>query len=173
MIYNEEEIQKYTNILNNYKPKKNTFSRFHCNCRQGGLQEYMGQHLCIECGVLKGHILGQYDINDFDRLHYQKKSVYHRKYYFEKKVNIIAKLIGLNDEVKSEIYSRLLELDSKAMAEVNKKYNRKRIISINFIILKILKKIDKSDYKKIKFKINPEILNLYNSWWRSYCEMVK
>ena len=182
MTYSSEEIQKYTNILNNYKSKQRGVkgSKPLCNCRQGGrrgdaipLQEYMGQHLCIECGKLCGHILGQYDINDFDRLHYQKKSVYHRKYYFEKKVNIIAKLIGLNDEVKSEIYSRLLELDSKAMAEVNKKYNRKRIISINFIILKILKKIDKSDYKKIKFKINPEILNLYNSWWKSYCEMVK
>ena len=186
MTYSNDEIQKYTTILNNYKqggrrgealPLHATPPQHKCRGVQGDtiprFEQYLGQHLCIECGKLCGHILGQYDINDFDRLHYQKKSVYHRKYYFEKKVNIIAKLIGLNDEVKSEIYSKLLELDSKAMAEVNKKYNRKRIISINFIILKILKKIDKSDYKKIKFKINPEILKLYNSWWKSYCEMVK
>ena len=171
MTYNEEEINKYTSILNNYKQGGRRGDAIPPQHRCTKLEEYMGQHLCIECGKLCGHILGQYDINDFDRLHYQKKSVYYRKYYFEKKVNIISKLIGLNDEVKSEIYSRLLELDSKAMAEVNKKYNRKRIISINFIILKFLKKIDKSDYKKIKFKINPEILKLYNSWWKSYCKL--
>ena len=94
--YSEEEIQKYTNILNNY-------SRGDIGGVQPShheLEQYMGQWLCVKCGVLKGYILGQYDLNDFDRLHYQKKSIYHRKYYFEKKVNKIAKIIGLNDEEK-------------------------------------------------------------------------
>ena len=38
-----------------------------------------------ECGVANGHVLGFYDNKDFDRLHYRKKSVYQRKYYYEKK----------------------------------------------------------------------------------------
>ena len=181
MIYNNDEIQKYISILNNYKQggRRGDAIPLQHKCRgvQGDaiprFEQYLGQHLCIDCGELCGHILGKYDINDFDRLYYQKKSIYHRKYYFEKKVNIIAKLIGLNDEVKSEIYNSLLELDSNVMSEVNKKYNRKRIINIDFIIIKILMKINKSDYKKIKLKISPGILNLYNSWWKSYCEMVK
>ena len=136
MSYSDEEIQKYLNILHNYKNthKRKVFKGTHICKREG--DAYLGQHLCIECGKLCGHILGQYDINDFDRLHYQKKSVYHRKYYFEKKVNNISKLINLDDEEKCELYEKLLELDSNNMKVINDKYSRKRMININYVIKK-------------------------------------
>ena len=86
MSFTNDEISKYLNILNSYKEKKTIDTPACCN---GDWGEYMGQHICIDCGRLKGHILGKFDINDVDRLHYQKKSIYHRKYYFEKKVNNI------------------------------------------------------------------------------------
>ena len=131
----------------------------------------MGQWLCVECGVLKGHILGKYDINDCDRLHYQKKSIYHRKYYYEKKVNNITNLIGLNDEEKSELYERLLELNSENMSIINKKYSRKRIININYILKKILKEMGCKKYVNIKLKISPKIFKIYKNWWKSYCNI--
>ena len=173
MTYTNDEISKYLNILHNYKKEEKIL---HCKkgcCNKGNFEVYMGQHLCIECGRLKGHVLGQFDINDVDRLHYQKKSVYHRKYYFEKKVNNISKIIGLNDEEKCELYERLLELDCNNMIVVNKKFFRKRMISINFIIKKILEKMGCEKYKNIEIKISPQILEIYNEWWKSYKEIIK
>ena len=166
----EEQIQKYLNILNNYR--KNTKIQgdiiHHCS----NFDSYMGQWLCVECGVLRGHILGQYDINDFDRLHYQKKSIYHRKYYYEKKVDNITNLIGLNDKEKSELYERLLELNSENISIINKKYSRKRIININYLIKKILKEMGCKKYVNIKLKISPKILEIYKNWWKSYKELI-
>ena len=161
MTYSEKEISKYLNILHSYKEKKEEDKTHICEF----LEEYQGQYLCIECGRLKGHILDKYDINDSDRLHYQKKSVYHRKYYFEKKVNNISKIIGLNYEKKSELYERLLELDCSSIELVNKKFSRKRMISINYIINKILEEMG---CKKIDLKNSPKILDFYDNWWSYY-----
>ena len=168
MSYSDEEIQKYLNILHNYKK-----SKVEVKHRCTNFDQYLGQHLCIECGKLCGHILGQYDINDFDRLHYQKKSVYHRKYYFEKKVNNISKLINLDDEEKCELYEKLLEIDNNNMKVINDKYSRKRMININYVIKKVLEEIGCKKYKNIKNKISPKILVLYDNWWKSYKELIE
>ena len=173
MSYSEEEIQKYLNILHKYRDDTPKGGGCRGNRRCSRFEEYLGQHLCIECGKLNGHILGQFDIKDFDRLHYQKKSIYYRKYYFEKKVNNISKLINLDDEEKCELYERLLEMDSSIMKVINNKYSRKRMININYIIKKILKEMGCEKYCNIKNKISPKILVLYDNWWKSYKELIK
>ena len=171
MIYSEEEIQKYINILDTYKKSKRKKEIVESHSHK--LEPYMGQWMCIKCGVIKEHILGQYDINDFDRLHYQKKSIYHRKYYFEKKVKNISKLINLTDEEKCELYDKLLILDSNNMKVINDKYFRKRMININYVIKKTLEEMGCEKYKNIEFKISPQILEIYDNWWKSYKEMLE
>ena len=169
MTYSEEEISKYLNILNSYKEKKKLPIKKTC-CKRRNIESFLGQHLCIECGRFQGHILGNYDINDSDRLHYQKKSVYHRKYYFEKKVAKISKIIGLNDEEKSQLYERLLELDCSSIELVNKKFSRKRMISINYIIKKIL--VEMGCKINFNLKNSPKILEIYDKWWSYYKELI-
>ncbi|CAH3196715.1 unnamed protein product, partial [Porites evermanni] len=71
-----------------------------------------GYKICDECGVANGYVLGFYDNKDFDRLYYRKKSVYQRKYYYEKKVNKISKRINLTNEQKNQLYSKLMEIDN-------------------------------------------------------------
>ena len=171
MNYNDEEIKNYLNVLNSYKrgssgenPPPHRCSRF---------EEYLGQHLCLDCGKLKGHILGKFDINDTDRLYYQKKSIYHRKYYFEKKVNMMAKLINLTNEEKNELYEKLLLLDCNDIKVINKKFCRKRMININYLIKKILEEMGCEKYKNINLKNNPQILEYYDRWWESYKEIIK
>ena len=171
MIYSEEEIQKYINILDTYKKSKRKKEIVESHSHK--LEPYMGQWMCIKCGVIKEHILGQYDINDFDRLYYQKKSIYHRKYYFEKKVKNISKLINLTDEEKCELYDKLLILDSSNMKVINDKYFRKRMININYVIKKTLEEMGCEKYKNIEFKISPQILEIYDNWWKSYKEMLE
>lgn len=158
MTYSEEEIKKYLSILEAYKPKPKP-KRPSCKNK---LIEYKGLILCKCCSQVKGNVLKS-EIKDYERTHYNKKSVYHRKYYFEKKVN---KIRCLSEEEKNKLYEKLLDLNSKCIKIVNEQFARKRMISINFIILKILEEM-KCD-KKFKIKISDKILTIYNEWWETY-----
>ena len=156
MSYREEEIKKYLNILSNYKKTINQFTlKLKCKgCTNiESFSSYLGYNMCNECGALNGHILGNIELKDFDRLHYQKKSIYHRKYYFDKKVKNISKLINLTDEEKCELYDKLLILDSNNMKVINDKYFRKRMININYLIKKFWRKWGVKNIKILNLKL--------------------
>ena len=156
MSYTEEEIKKYLNILSNYKKSLQQF-KLKSKCKgcsnTESFSSYSGYNMCNECGTLNGHILGQFDVKDFDRLYYRKKSIYHRKYYYDKKVKNISKLINLNDEKKCELYNRLLKIDNYIMEILNKQYFRKRMININYLIKKIWRKWDVKIIKILNLKL--------------------
>ena len=180
MSYTEEEIKKYLNILHNYKVERdgvkgvNVGSHICKGCSNTeSFSSYLGYNICNECGVLNGHILGNIELKDFDRLHYKKKSIYHRKYYFDKKIKNISKLIKLTDEEKSELYDKLLILNNDNMKIVNKQYSRKRMININYVIKKILEEMGCENFKDIKLKISPKILEIYDKWWEECKELIK
>ena len=176
MSYAEELIKKYLNILHNYKVEREGVidSPICKGCSNTeSFSSYSGYNMCNECGTLNGHILGQFDVKDFDRLYYRKKSIYHRKYYYDKKVKNISKLINLTDEQKCELYNRLLKIDNYIMEILNKQYFRKRMININYLIKKILEEMGCENYKSIKFKISPQTLDIYDRWWDSYKKLIK
>ena len=135
MFYTEEEIKKYLDILHNYTSQP--VEEVKCKCSNCPNTEHFtidsGYKICDECGTTKGHVLGLFDLKDIDRLHYRKKSIYHRKYHYEKKVNQISKLINLNDDEKCELYDRLIKIDKLIMEILNKQYFRKRLININYL----------------------------------------
>ena len=132
MPYTEEEIKKYLDILNNYtsKPVEEFSEKSKClgcpNAKSFSIDS--GFKICDECGTLNGSVLVLFDIKDFDRLHYRKKSIYHRKYHYEKKVNQISKRININDDEKCELYDRLIKIDNYIMEILNKQYFRKSSI---------------------------------------------
>ena len=156
MTYTEEEIKRYLNILSIYKkPIKQFTLKFKCKgcSNTESFSSYLGYNMCNKCGTLNGHILGHFDVKDFDRLYYRKKSIYHRKYYYDKKVKNISKLINLTDEQKFELYNRLLKIDNYIMEIINKQYFRKRMININYVIKKIWRKWDVKSIKVLKLKL--------------------
>ena len=177
MSYTEEEIKKYLDILHNYKVERegdiegtvsSTISKC-CNCTNTDhFTIDSGYKICDECGITNGHILGLFDLKDFDRLHYRKKSVYHRKYHYEKKVNQISIGINLNDDEKCELYDRLIKIDNLTMEILNKQYFRKRLININYLTKKLLEEMGCEKYKLIELKISPQTLEIYDEWWTSY-----
>ena len=176
MNYTEEEIKKYLNILSKYKkPIQKFIIKYKCKgcSNTESFSSYSGYNMCNECGTLNGHILGQFDVKDFNRLYYRKKSIYHRKYYYDKKVKNISKLINLTDEQKFELYNRLLKIDNYIMKILNNQYFRKRMININYLIKKNLEEMGCEKYKIIEFKISPQILEIYDKWWGSYKELIK
>ena len=176
MTNTEEEITKYLEILNNYnKPMQQISPKSKClNCSNTEFFTIdFGYKICDECGVLNGHVLGLYDVKDFDRLHYRKKSIYHRKYHYEKKVNQISKRINLNDDEKCELFDKLIKIDKYVMEILNKQYFRKRMININYFIKKLLEEMGCEKYKLIVLNISPQTLDIYEKWWISYKELSK
>ena len=182
MAYTEEEIKKYLDILHNYKYERDYPptsrgvmggcypSKAKCkNCpNTENFTIDWGQKICNECGVLNGHVLGLFDIKDLERLHYRKKSIYHRKYHYEKKVNQISKRINLTDEEKSKLHDNITKINNHVMEILNNKYSRKRMININYLTKKILEEMGCEKYKLIKLKISPQTLEIYEKWWASY-----
>ena len=76
MSYTEEEIKKYLEILNNYnKPMQQFTPKSKClGCpNSDSFTIDTGYKICNECGTSNGHVLGFYDLKDYDRLHYRKK----------------------------------------------------------------------------------------------------
>ena len=171
MPYTEEEIKKYLNTLHNYssQPVQQVSEKAQCsNCPNTECFTIdSGYKICDECGAANGHVLGFYDIKDYDRLYYRKKSIYYRKYHYEKKVNQISKRINLTDEQKCELYDKLIKIDNYVMEILNKQYFRKRMISIEYLIKKILEEMGCEKYKLIYLKISPQTLEIYEKWWLS------
>ena len=172
MSYTEDQIKKYLEILHNYtsKPIEESNLKAKCsNCENStSFTIDYGCKICDECGVANGHVLGFYDVKDCDRLHYRKKSVYQRKYHYEKKVNQISKRINLTDEQKYELYSKLMAINNHVMEILNNQYCRKRMISIGYLIKKLLAEMGCEKYKLIYLKISPQTLDNYENWWDSY-----
>ena len=177
MTYTEEEIKKYLDILNNYTSKPVEEFSEKSKCLGCPNTEFFtidsGYKICDECGTANGQVLGLFHLKDLDRLHYRKKSIYHRKYHYEKKVNQISKLINLNDEQKCELYDRLIKIDNYIMEILNKKYFRKRMININYLTKKLLEEMGCEKYKLIELKISPQTLKIYEKWWTSYKNLKK
>ena len=176
MTYSEEEINKYLNILHNYNnrmPQFTTKSKCRGCSNNKSFTIYSGHKICDECGVSNGCVLGLFDIKDLDRLYYRKKSIYHRKYHYEKKVNQISKKINLTDDEKCELYDRLIKIDNYIMEILNKQYFRKRMININYLTKKLLEEMGCEKYKFIELKISPQTLEIYEKWWISYKDLNK
>ena len=129
---------------------------------------HLGYKICDYFGVENGHVLGYYDVKYYDRLHFRKKSIYQRKYHYEKKVNQISKRLNLTEDQKYELYHKLMAIDNHVMEILNKKYCRKRMISIFYLIKKLLEQMGCEKYKLVYLKISSQTLENYEKWWNSY-----
>ena len=174
MSYSEDEIKKYLNILHNYaKPQEEesseTGQKTRCwNCQETDFEIVSGFKICENCGCQNEHVLGYFDKRDQDRLLFRKKSIYQRKYHYEKKVNQISKRLKLTEDEKYNLYNKLMAIDNKTMEILNKQFNRKRMISIVYLIKKILEEMGNVKHKLVDLNIGDQTLVNYEKWWRSY-----
>ena len=167
MCYSEEQTKRYLEILYKYtKPEVEESKITKCkNCqRDDCFSIYSGYKVCESCGCLNGHVLGYYDRKDYDRLHYRKKSIYHRKYHYEKKVNQVGKTLQLTEDQKYDLYNKL---DNNVVEIINKQFCRKRMISIFYIIKKFLEEMGNEKYKLFHLKISEKTSENYEKWWKS------
>ena len=176
MSYTEDQIKKYIEILHNYtkQPVEGeadmdvSKKAKCCNCKNSECFTIDSGYKYVNTGVKNCHVLGFYDVKDYDRLYFRKKSIYQRKYHYEKKVDQVSKRINLTDKQRYELYNKLMEIDNHVMEILNKKYCRKRMISIFYLIKKLLEEMGCEKYKLVYLKISPQTLENYEKWWNSY-----
>ena len=177
MTYTKEEIEKYLEILksyNKFQSKEKENKKVRCsNCQSNSFTIELGYNICDYCGLTNGHVLGYFDLKEYDRFHFRKKSIYQRKYHYEKKVNQVSKRINLSDDEKCELYNKLMKIDDHVMEILNKKYCRKRMITIFYLIKKLLEEMGCEKYKLVYLKISPQTLENYEKWWSSYINLNK
>ena len=174
MPFTENEIKKYFEIIKKYtKPKEDKSSetdrktKCWC-CQETDFEIDKGFKICTNCGCQNEAVLGYFDKRDQDRLLFRKKSIYQRKYHYEKKVKQISKRLNLSEDEKYNLYLKLLEIDNEIMEELNKKFSRKRSISVIFLIKKILEEIKNPKHNLVEINIGDQTLENYENWWNSY-----
>ena len=186
MPYSQEEIQKYLEILessikNEPDPEIPSIKKITGNrealggckppttcCHNPRFIIWCGYRLCENCCTTSGHVLGYFDNKEYDRFHFQKKSVYQPKYYYEKKVNQISKRINLSDEEKSLLYDKLISIDKRIKEQLNNQFGRKRLINIFYLIKKILEEMGSDKSEEVYLKIGEQTLQKYDDWWENY-----
>ena len=172
MTYTKEEIEKYLEILrsyNNTQSEEKENIKVRCrNCQSDSFTIELGYNICDSCGTTNGHVLGYFDLRECNRFHFRKKSIYQRKYHYEKKDDQVSKRLHLTEDEKCELYSKLMNIDDHVMEILNKKYCRKRMISIFYLIKKLLEEMGCEKYKLVYLKISPQTLENYEKWWDSY-----
>ena len=175
MSYSEEEIKRYTEILHKYtKPPEESSKKTKCwNCqRDDCFTIERGFKVCENCGCQNEHVLGYFDNKDKDRLLFRKKSIYQRKYHYEKKVDQVCKMIKLTEDEKYELYNKLMTIDDNIMEILNKQFCRKRMISIGYLIKKILEEMGNEKQELIYLNISNQTLVNYEKWWHSYKSLI-
>ena len=66
-----------------------------------------------------------------------------------------------------------MEIDNNVMEILNKKYCRKRMISIFYLIKKLLEEMGCEKSKLVYLKISPQTLENYEKWWNGYISLKK
>ena len=166
-MYTKEEIKKYTKILNSQQPSID--NRNKCkNCGDSNFSIEYGQYVCEDCGLMNGHVLGYFDIKEYERFYFRKKSIYQRKYHYEKKIKQIT---NLSDEEQYLLFKRLMGIDEEIIKKINKEFSRKRMINILYIIKRMLEEMGFNH--KIQLNISPQTNEYYDKWWESYIRLRK
>ena len=170
MPFTDNEIKKYLDILRSYtKPPDKTDRKISCsNCQETDFDLVAGYVYCMKCGLQNGRYFDSFDKRDQDRLLFRKKSIYQRKYHFEKKVKQVSQRLNLSEDEKYNLYLKLMEIDNRIMEELNKQFKRKRSINVIFLIKKILEEMNNHKYRLVELSIGEQTLENYENWWHSY-----
>ena len=129
-----------------------------------------GIYTCIACGKVNG-VVYKSDFFDFHENMYKivKKSKYIRKYHIENLLNniLINQGVKLTHKQRTQIY-KIFELIGFVTNQINE--NRKRIISIKYLLKRIF------DIMDIKYRIpitkSIRTLNFYNAYWEKIMSLI-
>ena len=141
------------------KPLKNDLC---CDCQD--IINDNGKLVCQSCGIVQGynHVKEYVDFHQ-NRHRFIRKSVYHREYHINNALPNIEEKYGI------EISNYQKRKIDKVFTEIGKIFNqvngtRKRMISVNFILRKVLSMMG-IPYKKIPISKSKKTLAFYDQYW--------
>ena len=133
-----------------------------CDCQD--IINDNGMSVCRSCGIVQGYKSSAEYIKFYENKHKMKrKSVYHRKYHIN---NVLTDLstkyrTTFSVEQKNKIM-RIFSVIGKILPQINGE--RKRMISVNFILAKILKMM-KLPHSYVKVTKSKRTLASYERYW--------
>ena len=156
------------NLDSNEKPRLAKYELC-CDCQD--IINDSGMFVCQICDVVQGYNIASEYVDFYENIHrFKRKSVYHREYHInntitdiEQKYNI---KISYHDKRKIE---RVFAEIGNIIDQVNG--NRKRMISVNFIMIRIFKMMG-IPYKKIPISKSKKTLAFYNKYWASIMSLI-
>ena len=154
----------------NEKPQDRLVKYYSC-CDNQYIINDDGMSVCLSCGIVQGYNIASEYVDFYENRHrFIRKSVYHREYHINNiLLNIEEKYnIKISNCQKHKIDAINVEI-GKVLNEVNG--NRKRMISVNFIMRKIFKMMG-IPYKNIPISKSKKTLAFYNKYWASIMSLI-
>ena len=149
--------------LGDEKPRDRSVKYYLCCVCQDIINDN-GLIVCRSCGVVQGYKTAREYVNFYENIHRMKrKSVYHRKYHLN---NILMDIstkhnITFSVEQKNKIMRIFSEI-GKILPQINGE--RKRMISLNFILIQVLRMMD-LPFNKIPISKSKNTLASYQQYW--------
>ena len=139
-------------------------------CNDSNIENVNSFHTCLNCGEVTGYITYENEYYDFHENIYKmyKKSVYNRFYYIKNCLNRLrSNGLLLTYRQRAMIY-KIFDLIDITMPKIN--YDRKRLISINYILSMLFKMMDIS--YNIEISKSKKTLKYYKKYWDDVMSLI-
>ena len=149
--------------LEDEKPRDRSAKYYFC-CDCQDIINDNGMIVCRSCGIVQGYKTAREYVDFYEnRYRMRRKSVYHRKYHLN---NILMDIstkhnITFSVEQKNKIMRIFSEI-GKILPQINGE--RKRMISLNFILIQVLRMMG-LPFDKIPISKTKRTLNSYQEYW--------
>ena len=133
-----------------------------CDCREIVINN--GFSVCKNCGIVQGYKTAREYVDFYENRHrMRRKSIYHRKYHLN---NILMDIgikynITFSVEQKNKIMRIFSEI-GKILPQINGE--RKRMISLNFILIQVLRMMG-LPFNKIPISKSKKTLAFFQQYW--------
>ena len=169
-----EKVCPFCNIVmeSNEKPQDHEIKYYLC-CDCQDIINDNSMLVCRKCGTVQGYAVAKEYIDFYENRHkFKRKSVYHRKYHVDNVIFNIRDKYGIvltyQERIKMEkIFSEI----GKITDQLNGNEKRKRIISINFVICKVLSML-KIPFEDIPISKSKKTLAFYDKYWANIMSLI-
>ena len=155
----------------NEKPRDYSVKYDSCCNRQDIINDN-SMIVCRACGTVQGYAVAKEYIDFYENRHkFKRKSYYHRKYHINNTILDIKQKynIEISYHQKCKIDRVFIEIGRIIINEANIK--RKRMISINFILRKVLSML-KIPFEDIPISKSKKTLAFYDEYWANIMSLI-
>ena len=149
--------------LEDEKPRE-SIEKYYLCCDSQDIINDNGMIVCQNCGIVQGYKKAREFINFYENIHrIKRKSIYHRKYHLN---NILMEIsikqnIYFSVEQRNKILRIFFEI-GEILNQINGE--RKRMISLNFILIQVLRMMG-LPFNKIPISKSKNTLASYQQYW--------